>query len=84
MHFLFNFIRFGLFKNVQICVLSTLFWDFEPERTQVREDSKFQKAAEKTKFQGFFPYQEAFLTPGINPALAISRNWIRERPNRRI
>lgn len=26
-------------------------------------------------------YQLAFLTPGIRPALAISRNWIREIPN---
>ena len=26
-------------------------------------------------------YQLAFLTPGISPAEAISRNWIRDRPN---
>ena len=29
-------------------------------------------------------YQLAFFTPGINPAEAISRNWIRLIPNRRI
>lgn len=26
-------------------------------------------------------YQLAFFTPGIRPADAISRNWIREMPN---
>ena len=26
-------------------------------------------------------YQLAFFTPGIRPAEAISRNWIREMPN---
>lgn len=29
-------------------------------------------------------YQLAFFTPGIRPALAISRNWIREMPNWRM
>jgi hypothetical protein len=29
-------------------------------------------------------YQLAFFTPGINPADAISRNWIREMPNWRM
>ena len=29
-------------------------------------------------------YQLAFFTPGIRPAEAISRNWIREMPNWRI
>lgn len=26
-------------------------------------------------------YQLAFFTPGIKPAEAISRNWIRDKPN---
>ena len=30
--------------------------------------------------RGIF-YQEAFFTPGMRPAEAISRNWIREMPN---
>ncbi len=29
-------------------------------------------------------YQEAFFTPGMRPAEAISRNWIREMPNWRM
>lgn len=29
-------------------------------------------------------YQLAFFTPGMRPAEAISRNWIREMPNWRI
>jgi len=29
-------------------------------------------------------YQLAFLTPGIKPLEAISRNWIREIPNKRM
>ncbi len=30
---------------------------------------------------GPYYYQLAFLTPGMRPAEAISRNWIREIPN---
>ena len=33
---------------------------------------------------GSSAYQLAFLTPGMSPADAISRNWIRLRPNWRM
>ncbi len=59
--------------------------DFEAEHTIKYVSIQNRTATPKSGFRfDRHNYQDAFLTPGISPFEAISRNWMRLIPNRRM